>query len=83
MVACKSTVKERWRQVLNEATRIDEKYFLTLDSALSDDTIKSMNSSRIRPFLPRSVLDTYYATRPTRSQLWTVAELVAELRAVV
>lgn len=83
MVACKSTAKERWRQVLNEANRIGEKYFLTLDPALSDETIRSMNGSRIRPFLPRSILERYYATRTTRAQLWTVAELVAELQAVV
>jgi hypothetical protein len=83
MVACKSTSKERWRQVLNEARRIQEKYLLTLDSALSDDTVTAMNDAKVRPFLPRSVLDSSYATRPCRAQLRTVAELVAELRAVV
>jgi len=83
MVACKSTVKERWRQVLKEADRIDEKYFLTLDPALTDDTITAMSANRLRPFLPRQVLDGRYATRATRGQLRSVAELVDALLAVV
>jgi hypothetical protein len=83
MVACKSTVKERWRQVLGEADRIDEKYFLTLDETLTDDTIRAMNEKLIRPFLPGRVLDERYAKRPTRDQLRTVTELVNELRAVL
>jgi hypothetical protein len=83
MVACKSTAKERWRQVLEEAARIEEKYFLTLDEGLTDDTIRAMNLKLLRPFLPIQVLDKRYATRATRDQLGNVAELVDELRAVI
>jgi hypothetical protein len=83
MIACKSTVKERWRQVLKEANRISVKYFLTLDPGLTDDTIKGMREASIRPFLPRSVLERHYAERQTLDELSTVADLIAELGAIV
>jgi hypothetical protein len=83
MVACKSTVKERWRQVLKEAERIPEKYFLTLDPALTDDTIRAMIAQTLLPFLPKAILDEKYAKRTTRDQLRTVTELVDELRAIL
>ena len=64
MVACKSTVKERWRQILTEAARIDEKSLLTLDAELTDDTIAAMRAAKLKPFLPASVLDLEYSSRP-------------------
>jgi hypothetical protein len=52
MVACKSTAKERWRQILNEAARIPEKYLLTLDSKLNsvdDRRHDPSRDSRVHP----------------------------------
>ncbi|HJP89176.1 MAG TPA: type II restriction endonuclease [Candidatus Limnocylindrales bacterium] len=83
MVACKSTAKERWRQALEEADRIEEKYFLTLDTKLTDDVIRAMNAKLLRPFLPLPVLDATYAKRVTRGDLRSVAELLDELGAVL
>jgi hypothetical protein len=40
MVACKSTARERWAQVLKEADRVAEKYLLTMDEDLTDDQIR-------------------------------------------
>jgi hypothetical protein len=81
MVACKSTVKERWRQILTEAERIPEKYLLTVDPSLTDDTISAMNLAMLRPFVPSSVMELAYASRPSRSGLGTVSDLVDALRA--
>ena len=39
MLAAKSTTKERWRQILEEADRLDQKHFCTLDRAITDQTI--------------------------------------------
>lgn len=79
MVACKSTSKERWRQVLNEAERIPEKYLLTLDQGLTSQVVRQMRAARLRPFLPRSVVDTAYSALPEREELGTVAMLLDEL----
>lgn len=81
MVACKSTAKERWRQILNEAARIPEKYLLTLDSKLTPSTISSMTHARIRVFIPASILQSEYRERGAHG-LNTVTDLVSELAAV-
>lgn len=36
MLGAKSTCKDRWRQVLSEADRIEKKHLLTLESAISE-----------------------------------------------
>jgi hypothetical protein len=82
MVACKSTARERWRQVLHEAGRIPDKYILTLDRNLSDATIRSMIAARLQPFLPRAIRDGSYAGRGGSASLETVGDLVRRLREV-
>ena len=80
MVACKSTAKERWRQVLNEAERIPDKYLLTLDRHLTTSTVAAMDRAGVRAFLPTRILDDDYASHPARGSLGTVTELLAQLR---
>ena len=83
MVACKSTAKERWRQVLHEAARIPEKYLLTLDADLTQSTVAAMASAGVLPFLPHEILDGYYGSNPARSALGSVGDLMDHLRAVL
>lgn len=67
MVACKSTVKDRWRQILREAKRIREKYLLTLDPNLTSSTIDAMKDAHVRVFLPKPVIEESYGHLPTAS----------------
>ena len=64
MIACKSTAKERWRQVLNEAARIPDKYLLTVDLGLTLPTIRAMTTARLQPFLPEPLIETTYKAHP-------------------
>jgi hypothetical protein len=64
MVACKSTARDRWRQVLNEASRISEKYFLTLDPNLSPSLIAKIDAANLRLFLPQPIIDAHYPAEP-------------------
>jgi hypothetical protein len=80
MVACKSKVRERWRQILEEADRIPEKYLLTLDPALTDDTVTKMLGTQLAVFLPRQVIDTHYTGRKIVPDLATVSKLVEKLQ---
>ena len=82
MVACKSTAKERWRQVLHEATRIPEKYLLTVDPSLTGSTIEAMLRAGVVPFLPSPVIHRSYAGHPYATSMASVADLVARLHAV-
>lgn len=81
VVACKSTSKERWRQVLNEAKRVPTKYLLTLDAALTSSTIAQMVEAGVLPHMPSAVIADAYASNPRRSNLGSVADLLHRLEA--
>lgn len=80
MVACKSTIRERWPQVLLEAERIDDKFLLTLDRRLSPQVIRDMTGARLYPYLPRRTIADDYARNPELDRLGTVAQLVGRLQ---
>jgi len=52
MLGVKSTLKDRWRQVLAEAARIDEKHLLTLQPGISDSQMSEMQRHRLRLVVP-------------------------------
>ncbi|MDZ4675194.1 MAG: type II restriction endonuclease [Gemmatimonadota bacterium] len=83
MVACKSTVRERWGQVLKEADRIREKYLLSVDENLSADVIISMRQADLRVFLPTSTLDGSYPTNSSKHLLGNIGQLVECLALVL
>lgn len=59
MLAVKSTCKDRWRQVLAEADRIDDKHLLTLETAISTAQTSEMQAKRLRLVVPRALHATY------------------------
>ena len=59
MLGVKSTCKDRWRQVLAEADRIDDKHLLTLETAISTNQTDEMAAKRLQLILPRSLHGTY------------------------
>jgi hypothetical protein len=79
MVACKSTAKERWRQVLNEAAKIPDKFLLTVDVELTPSVVAAMVAARVQPYLPEAVIAAAYGTSLARADLGTVASLLDRL----
>lgn len=61
MLAVKSTCKDRWRQVLAEADRIDEKHLLTLETAISVNQTSEMQAKHLKLVVPRPLHATYNA----------------------
>lgn len=59
MLAAKSTARDRWRQVLVEAARIDVKHMLTLEPAISTDQLREMASHRVQLVVPTPLHQTY------------------------
>jgi hypothetical protein len=76
MVACKTTAKERWRQVLNEAQRIDKKILLTVDRTMTEETITAMGAATVGVHLPAPILAAVY---PLHASLGSVSDLIALL----
>ena len=70
MLGSKSTVKDRWRQVLSEAKRIDEKHLLTLEPGISENQTDEMRVKKLQLVVPEKLHQTF---RPAqRNWLFTV-----------
>ena len=59
MLGAKTTIKERWRQVLDEADRIEDKHLVTLEPAVSEDYTRAMAKDRLSLVVPSSLVETY------------------------
>lgn len=51
-LGAKTTCKDRWRQVLNEADRIDTKYLFTLQPSISTNQLQEMKYERVVLVIP-------------------------------
>ena len=65
MLGVKSSCKDRWRQVLAEANRIDHKHLLTLETAISTNQTDEMHAKQLRLVVPRSLHSTYTPAQQT------------------
>ena len=58
VLGVKTTCKDRWRQVLAEADRIERKHLLTLEPAISTTQTDEMQARQLQLVLPRTLHDT-------------------------
>lgn len=59
MLGAKTTCKDRWRQVLSEAEKIDDKYLFTLQQGISSNQLKEMQDHRLHLVVPHKYLHTF------------------------
>ena len=59
MLGVKSTSKDRWRQVLDEADRISNKHLCTLEPAISRNQTDAMRNRQLTLVVPDKLLPTY------------------------
>ena len=59
MLGVKSTLKDRWRQVLAEAARIGRKHLLTLEPAISVPQTDEMRRNSLTLVIPAAIHPTY------------------------
>lgn len=78
MLGVKSTCKDRWRQVLAEADRIDNKHLLTLETSISTSQTDEMASKCLQLVLPRDLHQTY--TSAQQAWLMDVTEFTELVR---
>ncbi len=55
----KSTCKDRWRQILNEANRIPTKHLFTLQQGISENQLHEMEEERVQLVVPKEYIHTY------------------------
>jgi hypothetical protein len=74
MLGAKSTLKDRWRQILSEAARIDEKHLVTLSPVISVNQTDQMKASKVQLVVPSGLHLTYQASQ--RAWLMTVRQFL-------
>lgn len=59
VLGAKTTCKDRWRQVLNEADRVDDKYLFTLQQGISSNQLREMQDYRLHLVVPHKYLTSF------------------------
>ena len=59
ILGAKTTCKDRWRQVINEADRVNERYLFTLQQGISKNQLKEMADENVKLVVPESHVDSY------------------------
>ncbi len=80
MLAVKSTMRERWRQVLEEAVRIDTKHLLTLQGAVSPNQFKAIQEAGIELVIPERLQSGYRTD--IQPYLRTLESFLGDVRAL-
>lgn len=80
MLGAKSSLKERWRQVLTEAEKIPNKHLCTLEPGISTPQTDDIKSHGIQLVIPNSFHKTY--TDNQRQSLWTVSEFIEYIKKI-
>ena len=79
-LAAKTTCKDRWRQIINEADRLRNrpKYLCTLQQGISPAQMDEMQAENIILVVPKPYISSYPADRQNR--IWTVSKFVSYIR---
>lgn len=78
MLATKTTCRDRWRQVLNEADRIPVKHLLTLQEGVSEAQFREMTQAKVQLVVPEPLLEKF--PRAIRTDIQTLESFLGDLR---
>ena len=81
-LAAKTTCKDRWRQIINEADRLRErpKYLCTLQQGISPSQMDEMESEQVILVVPKPYIATYPKDRQAR--IWTIGKFISFVKEV-
>ena len=78
MLGVKTTCKDRWRQVLNEADRIETKHLLTLQEGISENQFKEMQEYGVQLVVPSPIIRSY--REDIRAHIKTLESFIREIK---
>jgi len=78
MLGAKSSCKDRWRQVLAEATKIRRKHLLTLEPRISRTQTLQMEEHNLQLVVPEPIHITYAPSQ--RHWLWTLGDFIRAVK---
>ena len=79
-LAAKTTCKDRWRQILNEADRLrdEHKYLCTMQQGISSAQMDEMQAEKVILVVPKPYIKTY--PRDRQDRIWTVGRFVGYVK---
>lgn len=80
MLATKTTCRDRWRQVLNEADRIPVKHLLTLQEGVSEAQFREMTQANVQLVVPEPLIGKFPAS--IRADIQTLESFMGDLRLI-
>ena len=78
VLGAKTTCKDRWRQVINEADRVDVKYLCTLQPGISRAQLKEMKDYNVRLVVPHDLISSY--PKECRSDINDIKGFISMIR---
>jgi hypothetical protein len=78
MLAVKTTCRDRWRQVLNEADRIRVKHLLTLQEGVSETQFREMKDAGVRLVVPTPLKRKF--PKAIQPELLSLGDFIKQLR---
>jgi len=78
LLASKTTCKDRWRQILNEADRIRTKHLFTLQQGISSNQLEEMIKSNVQLVVPRLYLSNF--PNKYRNRILTLDRFVKQIQ---
>lgn len=75
-LAAKTTCKDRWRQILNEANRLKDKpkFLCTLQQGISLSQLKEMQSENVILVVPKYYIN--YFSKEAQDKIWTLKKFI-------
>ena len=73
-LGAKTTCKDRWRQILNEADRIPVKHLCTLQQGISPQQMNEMTEAGVKLVVPKPYILAY--PQEYRDDIWSLAEFI-------
>ena len=77
-LGAKTTCKDRWRQVLNEANRIDIKYLFTMQQGISKNQLLEMKHEHVKLVVPESYKNSF--DKECQPDIETLATFIAMVK---
>ena len=75
-LAAKTTCKDRWRQILNEADRLrdENKYLCTMQQGISAAQMDEMQAEKVVLVVPKAYHSAFHKEK--RDRIWTLGKFV-------
>ncbi|WP_444659092.1 type II restriction endonuclease [Caproiciproducens sp. R2] len=77
-LGAKTTCKDRWRQIISEADRIETKHLFTLQQGISAQQMEEMEEAKVILVVPEPYIGTY--PKEKRSSIWTLKKFIEYIK---